>query len=241
LLERTVGTFRRVNATLRARPAGFEPATRGLEVRIDKFTAVRRCPETRISKLNRRTTHLSSFTHVQARCRQTVVNSRPPTTLREPSGRPGTPCPNLPPPSKPSTKMRPRRGRSDGGGDASPRSLEGPPGKLGTPPQGSRCSWPTNGWRRRGRVPERRARLALAYYLVANPMPSHPRFALRSLYPHLLPAGVGPYPLARYCRSRLRVASPRSANNLRSGYLATSRCYKPPPADMGVEAAGKLV
>src|SRR5829696_5035922 len=57
-----------------ARPAGFEPASRGLEVRIDKFTAVRCCPETRIFKPNNGTTHLPSFTYVQARCRQTVVS-----------------------------------------------------------------------------------------------------------------------------------------------------------------------
>ncbi len=55
--------------------------------------------------------------------------------------------------------------------------------------------------------------IALAYHLVANFVAPHPGFALGSLYPYLLPAGVGPYPLARYCRSHLRVASPRSANN----------------------------
>src|SRR5918997_2831993 len=59
---------------LEARPAGFEPATRGLEVRIDKFTAVRRCPETGLDKASVSMTRPPSFTDVQARCRQTVVN-----------------------------------------------------------------------------------------------------------------------------------------------------------------------
>ncbi len=54
----------------RARPAGFEPATRGLEVRIGTFATVRHGPQNLIIEPNTGNDPSPLFTGVRLGCRQ---------------------------------------------------------------------------------------------------------------------------------------------------------------------------